>query len=85
MLKRPLSGIALKKRPKKILVKYVTSERVERADVAGLATTKKGSCEGLGRLLGRYLMAAGFFYRMMSDMEIIKYNGVTYNAGQQSV
>jgi hypothetical protein len=38
-----LSGIVLKKRPKRILAKYATSERVERAEVAGQATTKQKS------------------------------------------
>jgi len=41
LLRRLLSGTVLRRRLKKILEKYATSERVERAEVAGLATKKQ--------------------------------------------
>jgi len=38
LLKRLLCGTGSKKRPKRVLVRYATSEKVERVKVAGQAT-----------------------------------------------
>ena len=46
---------------------------------------KKAAVRDSKDFIGRYLMAARFFYRIMTDMEIFKYNGVTYNAGYRPV
>lgn len=42
---------------------------------------KKAAVRDSKDSIGRYLMAAEFFYHMRTDMEIFKDNGVTYNAG----
>jgi hypothetical protein len=74
LLRRLLYGIVLKKRPKKILVKYATNERVERAEVAGQATKEQTAdkTDQLSLARDRTFISAVFFDIFIIVLTIIE-------------